>query len=446
MFDANGHIEAMVELTLDITERVRAVEDLKKIKNEQDDLINERTRDLMILNEQLKQEVNVRKKQEAKLRKQKDYIQQLAMEVTSAEDRERQRLASILHDGLQQTLAYLKLQMSTLFSDDKNSENVDHLIGIINDCLGRCRDLAHEMNPIIIKNKDFKSALEWLCLQMKNRYGLKVALQTSSDLKIQSTALLSMLIRSIRELLFNIVKHSGDKNAFVEVMADRDWIQIAVKDTGRGCDLDILKNKQNTGEVFGLFDIEDRIQFIGGNVHVVSKLGRGFTVTLDVPRDVILPSKRRQKVYPQVMLTEMQPATTTDALDPDLDTTSIRVLIVDDHELFREGLSKMLQGQEGISVVGRAADGREAIQLALQLNPDVILMDLSMPVLDGIKATAQIHAQLPNIKIIGLTIHEEPSAFQAMLDSGASACLSKTSSPRELVKSIRFPKNEHSRN
>jgi DNA-binding NarL/FixJ family response regulator len=117
----------------------------------------------------------------------------------------------------------------------------------------------------------------------------------------------------------------------------------------------------------------------------------------------------------------------------------ISVLLADDHELMREGLAKLLQGQKDINVIGEAADGREAVQLAAQLKPDVVLMDVSMPVMDGIEATSQISKMLPAARIIGLTMHKDPEIHKAMLNAGARACLLKSGSPEELVKNMRFP-------
>lgn len=437
VFDAHGRIEAMVELTLDITERVQATDALKKIQNEQEQLIKERTHDLVRVNEQLRQEIEERKKTEAVLREQKDYIQQLAMELSSAEERERRRLAGILHDDLQQILAYLKLQLATQFSHKSEEENVDNLIRIIDDGLDRCRNLAHEMNPTILKEKDLTSALQWLCLQMQDRHGLTVDLQTTAALHIQSSVLLSMLIRSIRELLFNVVKHSDEKRASVTVRVVRDRLRITIADAGNGCDLAVLKNKQTRGNVFGLFHIEDRIKFLGGGVRIESTPGRGFCVKLDVPRDVSPSSKRTQKMPADAAVTEPKSEVPAAFAKPDWQKSSIRILIAEGHELMREGLAKMLAELESIVVVGRAADGQEALEMAAKLTPDVVLMDVSMPILDGIEATAEIRARLPNIRVIGLAIHQNSDTLQAMLDAGACACLSKTSSPEELVANIR---------
>ncbi|BBO76065.1 hypothetical protein DSCW_34820 [Desulfosarcina widdelii] len=437
VFDSDGQIIGMVELTLDITDRVRAVEMCREIQNKQEQVIKDRTRDLLRLNAQLRQEIEDRKNTETALRKQKDSIRQLALELSHAENRERQRLSGILHDDLQQMLAYLKIQLTTRFSDNGQHEKIDDLNALIEDCIDRCRNLAHEMNPTVLKKRNFNAALEWLCRQMEKRHGLTVTLDTAAELSITSSVLSSMLIRSVRELLFNVVKHSDATCAAVRASADQDWISIAIEDTGKGCDLDVLKNKQNTGYVFGLFNIEDRIKFLGGRVEIESRPGQGFGVTLYVPRNLSLDSSRMQEMPLEDIATESKPEKSVNAAVSDEEGASISVLIADDHALIREGLSKLLQEQTGIAVTGTAADGAAAVELAGMLNPDVILMDISMPQLDGIKATSRILRQLPDAKIIGLTIHQDPEIQQAMLDAGACRCLSKTGSPQELINSIR---------
>jgi len=437
VFDEKDRMVNMVELTLDITDRVRAVEACKKIQNEQEQVIKERTRDLLRLNAQLRQEIEEREKTETALRKQKDSIQQLALELSQAEDRERQRLSGILHDDLQQMLAYLKIQLTTQFADNRQNGKIDSLNVLIDDCIDRCRHLAHEMNPAVLKKKNFTGALKWLCRQTKERYGLDVALDATAELSITSPVLSSMLIRSIRELLFNVVKHANATRADVNARVDRDRLLITIKDTGMGCDLEMLKNKQNTGNVFGLFDIEDRIKFLGGHVKIQSRPGKGFCVTLAVPKDLSFPSSRMRRMASEGIANELKSQEDPNAAVRREEKSLIHVFIADDHELIREGLSKLLQEQDGITVAGTAADGASAVELAGLLNPDVILMDISMPVLDGIKATRQIQRQRPEAKIIGLTIHKDPETLQAMLDAGACCCLSKTGSPQELIDRIR---------
>ena len=111
---------------------------------------------------------------------------------------------------------------------------------------------------------------------------------------------------------------------------------------------------------------------------------------------------------------------------------SIRVLLVDDHVLFRRGMASLLREREEFDVVGEAMDGREAIQKARELMPDVILMDISMPKMDGIEATRSIKQELPYLKIVMLSASEEESDLFEAIKSGAQGYLLKKIEPQEL--------------
>lgn len=116
---------------------------------------------------------------------------------------------------------------------------------------------------------------------------------------------------------------------------------------------------------------------------------------------------------------------------------TIRLMIVDDHAMVRAGMKILLEQFEGIHVVGEAANGSKAIELAGQLNPDVILMDLLMPGMDGIEATRNIIAARPDQHIIVLTgFLDDERLFQA-IQAGAQGCVEKTIEPEDLVQSIR---------
>lgn len=115
----------------------------------------------------------------------------------------------------------------------------------------------------------------------------------------------------------------------------------------------------------------------------------------------------------------------------------IKVLIVDDHAIVRQGLRTLLELMEDIIVVGEAANGKIALDLISQLNPDVVMMDLMMPEMNGITATRQICAQNPGIKIIALTSFLEDKNIIPAIQAGATSFLLKDVSPNELVDTIR---------
>jgi DNA-binding NarL/FixJ family response regulator len=114
----------------------------------------------------------------------------------------------------------------------------------------------------------------------------------------------------------------------------------------------------------------------------------------------------------------------------------IRVLIADDHRMFAEALQSILGTDERLSVVGQAADGAEAVRLALELQPDVTLMDISMPVMDGLQATRQIRRQWPNASVLMLTGSNSKSDVDRAREAGAVGYVTKERIAAELIDAI----------
>lgn len=114
----------------------------------------------------------------------------------------------------------------------------------------------------------------------------------------------------------------------------------------------------------------------------------------------------------------------------------VRVLLADDHQIVRDGLRLLIDAQPDMRVVGEAADGHEALRQARQLQPDVIVMDLSMPRLNGLQATARLKAELPGLKVIALTAHEDESYLGQLCKAGASGYVLKRSAGEQLLAAI----------
>jgi len=117
--------------------------------------------------------------------------------------------------------------------------------------------------------------------------------------------------------------------------------------------------------------------------------------------------------------------------------TPIRILLVDDHAVVRSGLSKFLMVNKDFELVGEASDGAEAVQMTALHKPDVILMDLMMPGVDGITATREIHQKYPQVKVIALTSFSEQNMVQGALQAGAAGYLQKNVTASELANAIR---------
>jgi DNA-binding NarL/FixJ family response regulator len=115
---------------------------------------------------------------------------------------------------------------------------------------------------------------------------------------------------------------------------------------------------------------------------------------------------------------------------------SLKLLLADDHEIVRQGLRSMLQAQRDCEVVGEAVDGRQAVAMTKELNPDVVILDIGMPQLNGLEATRHILKMRPQTKVLILTMHESDSMIREVLDAGARGYILKTDAGRDLVTAV----------
>lgn len=115
---------------------------------------------------------------------------------------------------------------------------------------------------------------------------------------------------------------------------------------------------------------------------------------------------------------------------------ALKLLLADDHEIVRQGLRSMLEAQRDCVVVGEAADGRQAVAMTKELNPDIVILDIGMPSLNGLEATRQILKIRPQTKILILTMHESDSVIREVLDAGARGYILKTDAGRDLVSAV----------
>lgn len=120
-----------------------------------------------------------------------------------------------------------------------------------------------------------------------------------------------------------------------------------------------------------------------------------------------------------------------------VNSRTIRVILVDDHALVRESLADVLSRQDDLEVVGQAGDGVEGLELARKLHPDVVLMDISMPRMNGLEATRRLKGEMPEVRIIGLSMHSSQEMLDAMRAAGASEFLTKGCSVPSLLTAVR---------
>ena len=363
-------------------------------------------------------------------------LRALASELTLSEHRERTRLARVLHDHLQQLLVAAKFRAEILGRSRVKAtrQAAGEIERLLEASVAASRSLTSELSPPILHEGPLPACLEWLARWMGERYGLNVGLAIEERLPALTQDIKALLFESVRELLFNIVKHAQVASANINVGLDAGkTIRITVSDSGSGFDPKALRRAGESGGGFGLFSIRERLELLGGRMDFDSAPGRGsrfvLTAPTGLPMDEVQPatSGSPPPVRRQVAAMDRAPAP----------GVRIRVMLADDHDVVREGLKGVLGEEPDIQVVGEAAHGLEAVELAGELHPDVILMDVSMPMITGVDATRAIHVSHPDIRIIGLSIFDDRGHAQEMRDAGAVEYVTKSAPSSELIAAIR---------
>jgi CheY-like chemotaxis protein len=380
-------------------------------------------------------------------------LQALAGEIVRTEQRERQRIAQLLHDQIQQLLVATLYGLEGLrearrVSDSRQS--AAKLSGLVRDCIAMSRSLMSELSHPSFTEPDLGTALGWLGAWVKEKHGLEVTIQCAQPIAVAVEETRVTLLQSVRELLFNIVKHAGVREAHVDLARGTDGsVRVTVRDAGAGFDPEKARVVGPTSGGFGLFSVRERLDVIGGGMKIESAIGRGSSVTVWVPPDPAESADSSRSLRTTTVHAPTPSETTSEksgrknfrSAKRTLSTTDrkIRVVLVDDHAVVRDGLALQLQQQPDIEIVGEAADGQAALDLVRVLRPDVVTMDVNMPVMNGIDAARAIHAEFPQTRIIGLSMLEDAEQGAAMRNAGAMHYLSKSASLDTLLAAIRDP-------
>ena len=382
-------------------------------------------------------EVRVRERT-AELVKSQERLRALASQLNMTEQRERRRLAGDLHDYLAQLLALIRIKLGQVLqrlphhlSDGRAS--LTAIDDLLQECLQYARTLMAQLSPSVLQDLGLIPAIHWLAEQMAQQ-GLKVEVNVlTEETPSFSEHQADLLFQALRELLTNVVKHARVPTASVTIhKQDRDTWLLTVRDHGLGFDINAV-HYQPSGEHFGLFSIQERMEAMSGWCRIDSAVGQGTSVELGL---AAMPSDAKPR--PHVLRTTRWMPEVTRLTEP----SRWRVLLVDDHAMVRQGLRSILETYPDLEVVAEASDGEGAVESAISHEPDVVVMDINLPRLNGIDATRRIKKEAPDTVVIGLSVHYSSQTYAAVIEAGASAVLSKEQATEDLYRTItRFLKD-----
>lgn len=412
--DGDGHAPATVLYVREMGRRSDSGLRHKSAKEELEKLVAERT---AIAEERLMQ------------------LRAMAVKLTRVEHAERRRMARVLHDSVQQSLVAAKFALAVMPGRDENHAVYDawkSICHLMDDAIECSRTLAVELCPPVLYTSGLPEALAWLVRQKEKSHGLAVELVADPEAKPASDEVAAFLYEAVNELLFNVIKHAGVKRARVSLAQDGNAIEIEVSDRGNGFD-PAFKNAPNGGATgLGLVGIRERLLHLGYGFRLESAPGQGTRVWLSAPKHVKATAKDSDLAYG--VLDADRPRAAPQAA---AHGGPVRVLLVDDHEIVRKGIRQLLNEDPGIEVIGEASDGRAAVEMALNLRPDVIVMDVILPKIDGIQATRRILARFAGVRIIGLSVFAEEEMARLMVQSGARCYLTKGGPVEALLAAVK---------
>lgn len=371
-------------------------------------------------------------------------LRSLACQLNLAEQRERKRIATELHDHLQQTLVLGKLKLGGgkrfavgLPVVEKIMKETDD---VFSEALAYTRTLVAELSPPVLRDHGLAAGLKWLAEYMKKHEQTVTVTVPDGKRPELPDDQVALLFQSVRELLINSSKHAETNEAAI-IMEQRDGtLSITVRDHGKG--FDPGTGVTPCGELsskFGLFSIHERMRAMGGVLEIQSMPGQGTTATLTLP---LLKSEQwttgsgENAIHASFPSSRFSPPTPHYPLTTDQKNTHVRVLLVDDHAMVRQGLHSVLDAYEDVQVVGEAGDGATAVKLVEKLRPHAVVMDINMPKMNGIEATARIKTCWPETIVIGISVNTGDENCRSMTQAGAVTVLPKEAAVEQLYETI----------
>ncbi|PEY29506.1 histidine kinase [Bacillus cereus] len=342
-------------------------------------------------------------RQSETIRNQKQVLEQYVSQVeriTLLEERD--RLSKDLHDTMGHSYTSIIMGMETLRAELKTNEGeqkLDSLLQLARNSMEEVRMYLHQMD-LPQESLPLTVMLQQLTEEFEEHTEVNVRTRIIGEEYMVSKQSKMTLYRSLQEALTNAVRHGQSTEIIVSLHFEPQQIRLDVQDNGCGV--------EDWKDGFGLSAMKERMIQLQGRVTVYSQKGEGTLISCLLPKMVELPNER------------------------------IRLCIVDDHSFIRESLHTILNGQEDLQVVGMAEDGEQAVELCESLKPDIVLMDLEMPNLDGIHATKIIKGKWPDIRVLILSTFQDTERAKEIIRNGADGYLLKSINSLELAESIRL--------
>ena len=368
------------------------------------------------------------------LRSNEESLRQLSARLLRVQDEERRHIARDLHDITGQKLAVQSITLSQLLTRQQMDADSKALVAEclkLNQQIGDdIRTLSYLLHPPLLDELGLSSAVKWYAEGFEKRTGIRVAVDIASDFVRLPPDVEVTLFRIIQESLNNVHRYSGSRRASVHVKSTQEeTIEVTVEDFGKG--ISPGARNASTGAVapigVGIQGMRERLRQLAGKLDITSHVDKGTVVTATIPRP---PTAAPATVEPASLLAH----SVTESLLRRPDGSRKRLLIADDHEMLRRGIRAMFETETEWEICGEAISGQDAVDKCRKLRPDLVILDINMPVLNGLAAVRQILRTSPGTKILVFTIHDSDQTASEVKEAGAHGYLSKKNAGADLLR------------
>ena len=377
------------------------------------------------------------------LRSNEEALRQLSGRLLQLQDDERRRIARDLHDITGQRLAVLGISLSQVqrakpLLKDANAQK------LISDCLvytkqisEEIRTLSYVLHPPLLDELGLNSAIRWYTKGFESRTGIHVEIEVPANLQRLPPDVEVTLFRIMQESLTNVHRYSGSATAFVRVLSSDSQVTLTVGDHGKGMRSD-LPEAVVSGETevlgVGIQGMRERMRQLSGSLDIQSRPNEGTVVTATV-----MISELASKLRAEAESSADRPRDDEDIAEVTgtPHTGRKRILIADDHEVLRRGVRTMLHNESEWEICGEAVDGKDAVDKATELLPDLVILDVNMPMLNGLAAVRHILRLRPQPKVLVFTVHDSDQTMMEVQATGAHGYLSKAKAQQDLIHAVK---------
>ena len=369
-------------------------------------------------------------------------LRQLSARLLQLQDEERRHIARDLHDVTGQKLAFQCMALSGILAKHSDKMDAETQQGLSESLLlnkevsAEIRTLSYLLHPPLLDELGLSSAARWYAAGFTKRTGITIDVDVPTEIKRLSPDAEVAIFRVLQESLTNVHRYANTWKARLSIRTTSDEIQLEVQDFGKGIQAAKSKFAQQSVERLGvgIQGMTERIRQLGGRLEITFSADRGTLVSATIPLSgphVAISSQASSSAAISPMF--IQPESPIAAEN----NHRKRILIADDHAMLRRGVRNTLQTEPDLEICGEAVDGQDAVDKVKELGPDLVILDINMPVLNGLAAVRQILRHRPQTKIVVFSVHNSDQTLQEITAAGAHGFVSKGKDAQELLRMVR---------